>query len=650
MQSQTPPSKSLTYRPDIDGLRAVAVLGVVFYHAGLKVTGGYVGVDVFFVISGFLITSLIIKELRQGTFSILGFWERRARRILPALTVVVLAILVAGWFFLLPADYEVLGKQIIALAALSSNVKLWLESGYFAAAADEKPLLHTWSLSLEEQFYLLIPLLLWFLFRLRKSSWVPPFLTLVALASFALSVIGSYRAPAATFFLLPTRAWELAIGSLLALVVPVSKPIFREVMAWAGLAAIISTFFCYPPGIRFPGVSALPPVLGSALLIWTGIPIAGCHQPRANRLLATGPLVWIGLLSYSLYLWHWPLFAYCRYLSASTPPLYLRLALIAFSIILAWLSLCFVERPFRSRSLVRSRNVVFALSATAIAILVILSLSLWKFHGFTQRIPSEVQRAFSAKNDFSFVTNLKPSDIPDRLLRFGTPNVAPSVFLWGDSHAMAILPAVDAACKEAGISALGATSSATPPVIGWYYPSPSGLDKSSLPYNHAILDYIASAVHHNHISTVILAAKWGTYLDTANADHAFETALIHTIEELRKSGCRIIILQQVPKFPFDVPKTLALDMVWGRDSRLHAISMQNYDAASRTQTEIFSSISATTPNFIVLNPAPSLTDNTGSISPRDIDGPLYRDSDHLNVRGSLRLKHAFLKLLPPTNS
>ncbi len=278
-QMPTASSNTIAYRPDIDGLRAVAVLGVVFFHAGLGFPGGYVGVDVFFVISGFLITSLILKELRQGTFSLLNFWERRARRILPALTVVVAAIIAAGWFCLMPADYEVLGKQVIALIGFSSNIKFWRETGYFDTASETKPLLHTWSLSLEEQFYLLIPLLLAVLFRLRKSHWIVPTLLLGAFVSFGLSVYGSFRAPDATFFLLPTRAWELAAGSLLAFVQPIPQARLRTLFAWLGLAAILVPFCFYPPGIRFPGLTALPPVAGAALLIWSGLPSAICRFP-----------------------------------------------------------------------------------------------------------------------------------------------------------------------------------------------------------------------------------------------------------------------------------------------------------------------------------------------------------------------------------
>ena len=206
----------LKYRPDIDGLRAIAVLGVVFYHAGLGFPGGYVGVDVFFVISGYLITSLIRKELQSGDFCMLNFWERRARRILPALSMLVVAVLLAGWFLMLPADYEALGKQTIALVFFCSNIKFWMESGYFDSIASEKPLLHTWSLSLEEQFYIVIPILLGLLFKFRRSGWVVPVLGGICLTSFALSISWVEHQREAAFYLLPARAWELGLGSLVA--------------------------------------------------------------------------------------------------------------------------------------------------------------------------------------------------------------------------------------------------------------------------------------------------------------------------------------------------------------------------------------------------------------------------------------------------
>jgi len=639
-----PATKTIEYRPDIDGLRAIAVLGVVFYHANLGFPGGYIGVDVFFVISGFLITSLLLKELRQGTFSLLGFWERRARRILPALIAVVGAILIAGWFLLLPADYEILGKQIVALAALSSNVKFWLETGYFAVSANQKPLLHTWSLSLEEQFYLLIPLLLWALFRLRKASWVAPVIFLVAVASFALSVIGSYHAPSATFFLLPMRAWELAVGSLLTFAVPVSKPTHRAVMAWCGLAAILIPFFFYAPGIRFPGLTALPPVLGTALLIWTGtqIPTAICQQPKANRLLASRPLVWIGLLSYSLYLWHWPLFAFDKYISSTPSSLALRLFLVVGSVMLAWFSLRFIERPFRSRAFIQSRNHVFGLSLAAVSTLMLISFLLWKTHGARNRLSPADQRIASGARDFAFRDSLTLKDIPDHLVQLGVSGSSPKVLVWGDSHAMAILPAVDLACIEAGIAGRAATVHSTPPVLEWFGKFEYGLNENSPAFNAAVLDYIRKAAPKG-LSLVILAADWEAYLENSNSNERFHAALRQTVKEIQSVGCHVIILIDVPRFPFDPPRALALNALLGRSSKHLVITSAQHLANTALQRPILSDLNQG--GAKVVDPAKFFTDNNGIISPADSTGALYFDKHHLSTHGSMRLKPTFSALI-----
>lgn len=347
--TQPPPPSS--YRPDIDGLRAIAVVGVVLFHAGLEVPGGYIGVDVFFVISGFLITGLIVKDLNNQSFSLLDFWERRARRILPALAVVTAATLIAGWYILMPSDYKRLGSSVIALAALASNIQFYRSTGYFAPASKEMPLLHTWSLSLEEQFYLLVPLLLMLLFYLRKPSWFQMALIVVSIGSLIMATIGIRYAPSATFYLLPFRAWELALGSLLAITQPLKQQKTRSTLAWIGLGGILVPYALYSARTPFPGLTAIPPVVGAALLIWTGMP--GASPTIPNQMLGARPLVWIGLLSYSLYLWHWPLFAYYRYLFSSEPPLAPALLIVSISLVLAWLSLHYIEHPFRSKSLIR---------------------------------------------------------------------------------------------------------------------------------------------------------------------------------------------------------------------------------------------------------------------------------------------------------
>lgn len=642
-------SSHLTYRPDVDGLRAVAVLGVVFYHAGLGFPGGYIGVDVFFVISGFLITSLILKDLRQGTFSLLDFWERRARRILPALTVVVAAILVAGWFLLLPSVYEVLGKQVIALVALSSNIKFWKETGYFAAAAEEKPLLHTWSLSLEEQFYLIIPLLLLLLYRFRKPSWVAPVLVGGAIASFLLAIYGSHRAPAATFFLLPMRAWELGVGSLLAFASPIGSAALRTALAWLGLAGILVPCVLYTPGIRFPGLTALPPVAGAALLIWSGMQGSSAVRPSfPQRFLASRLMVWFGLISYSLYLWHWPLFAFTKYIRTSPAPISLRLALVAISVVLASISLRYIERPFRTRNLLRTQHQVFVAGSAAVVALMLFSLILWFFAGFPNRLPKEAQLFASGKDDVAFIHRLALDDIPDNLIPFGTVSANPAVFVWGDSHAMAIMPAVDIACKGAGVAGLAATTDATAPTIEWHHDFPYGLNENAPSYNRAVMDTIKDSARAGGIRTVIMAARWSSYLGVYSTQPSFAESLERTIEELDAAGCKVILLQEVPSFPFDVPKTLALHAFWRNDLTRFSVTKNDYDWQSHAQSELFSKIAEKFDNVVVINPWNFLAANNNLFFPADHHGSLYQDSHHLSVHGSMRLKPAIESILIDT--
>lgn len=297
-----------SYRSDIDGLRAVAVLPVVLYHSGLTVfSGGFVGVDIFFVISGYLITNIIWTEIRSSDFSILRFYERRARRILPALFVVILATLVAGSIWSLPQQLAGIGASSAAAVLSVSNFYFWSQSGYFSPHAEMLPLLHTWSLGVEEQFYLIFPLGMVLLHRLKLN---PPMVIAVAIAPlFAVGVYLSYTMPAVSFYLLPARAWELLIGAVLALgIVPkVHNRSLREAMGIGGLSIIGLAIFMIDPQMRFPGFVALAPCIGAAALIHSG------HVPTvASRLLSVRPMVFVGLISYSLYLWHWPLLAFTK--------------------------------------------------------------------------------------------------------------------------------------------------------------------------------------------------------------------------------------------------------------------------------------------------------------------------------------------------
>ncbi|BBJ00627.1 hypothetical protein FGKAn22_23190 [Ferrigenium kumadai] len=352
------------YRPDIDGLRAIAVLSVIGFHAfPVLVPGGFIGVDIFFVISGFLISKHIWEELESRTFSIKTFYARRVRRIFPALAVVLFACLGMGWLILSPGEYEQLGKHVEGGAGFVSNILYWKEAGYFDNAADTKPLLHLWSLGIEEQFYIAWPLILAFLWRQpHHAGWMLP--SLLG-ASFFYSMMVVRNDTVADFYSPLTRFWELALGAVLAheaIRKFTLNGLQRELLAWFGLALIVSGIVVLNNRAPFPGAWALLPTVGAACLIQAG------ETTRLNRQLLSHPwLVWVGLISYPLYLWHWPLLSFARIMESATPEPAIRLVLVAASFVLAWLTWKLVERPIRSRP--RSRSIVLALSIAMIALL-----------------------------------------------------------------------------------------------------------------------------------------------------------------------------------------------------------------------------------------------------------------------------------------
>ncbi|SEB07415.1 Peptidoglycan/LPS O-acetylase OafA/YrhL, contains acyltransferase and SGNH-hydrolase domains [Thiothrix caldifontis] len=338
----------MIYRREIDGLRALAVLPVILFHAGFStVSGGFVGVDVFFVISGFLITSIIVEELAAGKFTLAGFYERRARRILPALFFVLLACLPFAWWLLLPAELVDFGKSVMAVAVSASNLLFWLQTDYFAATAEQIPLLHTWSLAVEEQYYLVFPLIMVLAWGLGKR-WLVVVLALVALLSLAWSEWLWRSSVEANFYLIPSRAWELMVGALAAFYlqnkVLVTNGIMAQIASVFGLVLLGYAVFFFDEGMPFPSVYALVPTLGAVLLIVFATPATWVGQ-----LLVTRPLVWVGLISYSAYLWHQPVFVFARLQALEEPSVGLMAGLCIITLGLAWFSWRFVEQPFRDR-------------------------------------------------------------------------------------------------------------------------------------------------------------------------------------------------------------------------------------------------------------------------------------------------------------
>ncbi len=381
----------MKYRREIDGLRAIAVLPVIFFHAGFELfRGGFVGVDVFFVISGYLITTIILADQEKGTFSLLNFYERRARRILPALFIVMLASIPFAWFWLLPDDMKSFSKSLVAAATYMANILFWHERGYFTAT-ELKPLLHTWSLAVEEQYYAFFPLVLMLVWRLGKK-YIFTALFVIALLSLALAQIGSISHPTAAFFLLPTRAWELMVGGLVAFVIMyrkqyidivAQKRAITEVLGLLGLALILYAVFSFNNTMVIPGLWALVPTIGTALIILFVSP-----QTATGKFLGSKIAVGIGLISYSAYLWHQPLFVFARHRSLTKPGTLTFLLLSAAAIGLAYLSWRYIERPFRTKGLI-SRNRIFSYSILGMIFFILFGSIGYLSNGFTRQRFSE---------------------------------------------------------------------------------------------------------------------------------------------------------------------------------------------------------------------------------------------------------------------
>lgn len=648
----------MKYRADIDGLRTIAVVPVLFYHAGLGLPGGFIGVDVFFVISGFLITFLITSELHENRFSILNFYERRARRLFPALFAMLLVTLVASMIIMVPSDLEDFGKSMLSTTLFAGNIWFYLQEGYFNEAAELQPLLHTWSLGVEEQYYLIFPLILIALNLILGYKRLFFCVSMLALGSFVASIAMLPSKPEATFFLPHLRAWELLVGSLLGLATwrgwvssfLKSLPIVH-LLSLLGLTAIIWPMLRYDPETPFPALAALPPVLGATILIATG----SNRQSIVARLLSVRPMVFIGKLSYSLYLWHWPVISLAFYMNGKLSPLQ-GAGCLLISMVLSYVSLRFVEQPFRNRQRI-DRKAIFVCSFGAIAVSLSAGFALGKLDGLPYRMEPEFLKLADSSNylhdrrDCHFVTPER-GKTGDVCLR-GAPQTDATFALIGDSHADAISPAIFGAAAELGLAGFQYTDAG-------FVPLP-GVTRSGQSNEDSIEAMLAFLDERPSVNTLILTGYWqhaftgytyrhaGMVLADDNYDgsgsaynpKAATEGLVRLAARLQNR--RIILLDDVPTgeglhiraqlrlMRFNVDQVGGLTRLESEEQR-QAYEPYLIEAANRVEN---------------LQYRPFFRDMCGAEICDLFDGDvlLYLNGDHLSWNGSLRLTNRAIELL-----
>ena len=639
-------------------------MAVVLYHANLApFTGGYIGVDIFFVISGYLITGILLPDVRAGRLPLRHFYERRLRRIFPALFTVLAACFVAGWWLFLPGEFETFAKSAMASVFFVSNLFfLHQASGYFASSQEFSPLLHTWSLAVEEQIYIVFPAGLYLAIRfLKDRAWIA--VVIVTIISFGVAVWATGSHPTGAFYRASLRSWEFLIGALLALGI-VSAPghrILREACATVGAILILFPIFTYTRETAFPGFTALPPCLGAALVIYAGIG----GKSLIGRALSWKPVIGIGLISYSLYLWHWPVLVFCRqYFSTLDLAPLTRAGAITASLLLAWLSWRFIEKPARKTTRI-TPIAVFSLGgastllACAIAVLVLLN------GGLPQRIPSDVAAIAAANGDYDPRRNtcadmdIEKAESGD-FCRIGAAGPSePSFFLWGDSHAGALLPAVDAAAKRSGLTGTMSGKDACPALLGIDVVT-QALARDCRQVNDIAMAYIRATPS---IDTVMLASRWAAYANGTSysveptaryiiADNetgkpslvenpkVFTRTFARTVKALEDAGKHVVIVGPVPEVGWNVPKWLATQTLTGHSDA--ARLAPRYADFIERQHIVLSDIDrlATAPDVTAVFPDQVLCDSE-SCDVAEAEKPLYTDDDHLSLAGAAKVSVIF---------
>lgn len=669
--------KKSWYRPDIDGLRAIAIIAVLLFHAKTAgFTGGYVGVDIFFVISGFLITSIIVREIKEKRFSLLTFWERRMRRIIPALTVVLSFTLALGYFIILfPIDFIDLGQSTLAQSLFLANIFFMRNSGYFAGPSETAPLLHMWSLSVEEQFYIIFPLLMLLLFRYARKLIIPILIAIGILSliyayylisltpgnSFSLPGVPNIWANAtnakAAFFMLPARAFELIIGAVLALTTfTVAKRSVAELLSWSGLVMILYAIFAFTPETAFPGLYALLPTLGTAAIILANTK----HQTSLGAFLSFPLFVGIGLISYSLYLWHWPLLVFAKvHLNTDILTTTQTLSMLLLACVLSYLTYRFVETPFREKRALARRTPMLVGGFASLLILASIGYFISFSNGMPERVSDKARAVAEASVDFwdrrseCFVNSFNTTNEPCYIGNQAKDTV--DFVVAGDSHGASLLPVIDATAKESGLRGATFLSPGCLPVFGT---SPERIVQKCEDVKR-----LAEAFTKEHdVQNVILVSRWSSYNDIVPhspeeaalvggltkkeaAAFLFTHALKNTATQYKEDGRQLFLITQVPFHSTYNARTLFYNAVKDDDNTdVRGISYEAHVAYSAFIYDTFSDLARTERNVSMYDPADVLCPDKQECLLVQDGVLLYENADHINMTGSYFLTPLFSDL------
>lgn len=628
----------INYRREVDGLRAIALLAVMFFHAGAETFGGgFVGVDVFFVISGYLITTIIIAELANDSFSIMYFYERRARRILPTLLFVIAACIPIAWFVLPPSDMKDFGRSLVALSIFSSNILFLNESGYFDTAAELKPLLHTWSLALEEQFYLLLPGLLLLAWRFGKNA-VIALLVIFTLVSFGFAYWATFNRPLAAFYLLPTRGWELAIGSLIALYIAGQKkidfsPLSNQLLGLSGFLLIILAIVAYRKGAEFPGSNALVPTIGAALVI-----IFAGPNNVVGKFLGSKVLVGIGLVSYSAYLWHYPLFTFARHVNVGEPEFKIFSFLLILSLILGYFSWRFIEKPFRCKNRT-SRSDILKLSVIGLLAVFSIGISVAFSDGFINRTvyykkqESILVESWLLDREAAIVDGTACISEQASICKINSEPGGKKILLVGDSHSADYINEFRSFSTKNHIDAWQMS-------IGGCSFISHNLDRNNSECGKAKL-LVEDMVRNNKGLNVIFVASIAEYIariDELQVDENIDSLLLH-FKVMLNNGANIIFFTPRPYFNINPIRAARLNEV----EQIRVVEKVAHEHFSRRIFEFTKN-----DRFKVFDQSEILI-RAGCGEAKCFNGytekmlPLYRDASHLTTLGA---RTVFSELLP----